>query len=163
MKRYIIFSGLMFLATSAFGQFQAQLDQQQNSSPAIVRPISPLSDIGSLFDPNKFSMRQNAGISFMSGGGQSVSLAQFTNSMMYQIADPLTVRLDLTLQGAPYNGLSGVSSSDLNKLFISNAELNYKLSDNSALKLQFTQAPYSSWGLSDPYGYNRMSLFRGDQ
>jgi len=162
MMKTMVFACMLLAASSAFAQFKTQENAQSSPSQSLVSPASSMSDFLGLIDPNKFSMRQNFSLGFVSGGGQGLSLATYTNSMAYQLADPLSVRMDVSLQASPYAS-SGVSSSALSKLFISNAEVSYHPWQNTFVKLQYQQIPYSQW-ITSPYGmYRSSSLMLGDQ
>ena len=146
---------------SANAQLKNQIDEQQSVSQSMLRPLSAQSLLG-LFDPNKFSMHQSISMSYLSAAGSGVSLASYTNSMAYQLADPLNLRMDLTLQGQPFGTGSGIySGTNLSKLFISRAELNYKAADNMFISFRFRQMPYSQWMMSDPFQMNKSSLIFG--
>lgn len=137
-------------SVSAVGQLKSQLDGQQNSSQSFLRPMSPSNFLG-FFDMNRFSMHQSVGMSYLSSNAGGISLASYTNSMAYQISDPLAVRMDFTLQGSPFGSSGMYTGNDISKLFISRAELNYRLSENSFISVQYRQLPYNQWLSSDPF------------
>ena len=158
MKRnFVVYAGLllasvwmMLTAGTAYGQFKSQIDNQSGSTQSFVRPLSATSFL-SFFDPNRFSMRQNVSMGYMSSNAGGMSLASYTNSMAYQISDPLALRMDFTLQGSPFGSSGMYSGNDVSKLFISRAELNYRLSQNSFISIQYRQLPYNQWLSSDPF------------
>lgn len=78
-----------------------------------------------------------------------MSLASYTNSMFYKIADPLDVRLDLSLMGSPFG--ANAYQTDYSKIFISRAELNYKPWENFHIHLQYRQLPINMYGYYMPY------------
>jgi hypothetical protein len=51
---------------------------------------------------------------------------------------------------SPYNTFStpGGKKNDLSKIFLSNAEVNYRPWDNFQIRLQYRQAPYGTYGYS---------------
>jgi hypothetical protein len=130
-------------------QFKAQLEQEPSVADAMMR-----SDQSSLlfgwFDPSKFSMHHSLSMSYQTMGGQGVSLGMYTNSMAYQITDRLNARADVSLMYSPYNTFSapGGKKNDLSKIFLSNAEVNYRPWDNFQIRLQYRQAPYGTYGYS---------------
>jgi hypothetical protein len=155
----LLFSALI-LAGTASAQFKNQVDEQQNVGHSMLRPLSTSSLLG-FFDLSRLSMRQNISLGYYSGGGTGLSLASYTNSLNYQIADPLNIRMDVTLQGSPFGSYGSNLNSNLNKLFISTAELNYRMSDNMFIQFQYRQIPYSQWLMADPFGVYRAPYYLG--
>lgn len=148
----------LFMACIVSAQFKRQVEDQQNLGSSMLRPLSTSSFLG-FFDPNRFSMRQNISLGYFSGGGTGLSLASYTNSLNYQIADPLNIRMDITLQGSPFGNYGSNLQNNLNRLFISTAELNYRMSDNTFIQLRFQQLPYNRWLMADPFGYYREPFY----
>ena len=162
MKTSIIIATLVFLFGTASAQLKTQIDGQQSISNALIRPLSAESFTG-LFDPNRFSMRHSFSLGYVSGGGNGLSLASYTNSMNYKLADPLDVRMDITLQGSPFGSYGSPTQNNLSKLFISNAQMNYRMGDNMRIQFQYQQLPYSQWLMNDPFSPYRSSMFFGDR
>ena len=144
---------LVVAAVTCFAVASAQLKDmdQQSVNQSMVKPAQSISSFLGLLNPDNFMMRHNISMSYFSYGGTGMSIASYTNTMMYKISDPLNVRLDLTLQGSPFGSAGAFSQSDLNKLFISNAELNYRPSENTFIKLQYSQLPLGMYGMYYPY------------
>jgi hypothetical protein len=151
MKRRIGYLVIAAIAAVTFVQAQLKTDEQSSMSQSMVRPAQSISSFLGLLNPDNFMMRHNISFSFLSYGGTGMSIASYTNSMFYKISDPLNVRLDLTLQGSPFGQTGSFSQGELNKLFISNAELNYRPADNMFIKLQYNQLPLGMYGAYYPY------------
>jgi len=137
----------------ASAQFKSKTDDETNVSGSLLRSEGDNLWFG-WFDPNRFSMHQSFSLSYTSFGGQGISLGVYTNSMMYQISDPLSVQLDLSLVQSPSNSFGGKFGSDLSGIYLSRAALNYKPSENSLLSIQFHQLP-AMYFLGN-YGYGRI-------
>src|SRR6266852_6221449 len=138
MKRMIAVSILVVALTStAPAQFKSQVENQPSASQSLVHPGTSINSFLGLLNPENFMMRHTFSFSYLSAGGTGLSLASYTNSMFYKIADPLNVRCDLTLQGSPFGTSGGLQQSELSKLFISRAELNYRPADNMFIQLQY--------------------------
>ncbi|MFI5251822.1 MAG: hypothetical protein ACHQQQ_05235 [Bacteroidota bacterium] len=152
---------ILIVSVTGSAQLKSQVDEQQNAASSMLRPLSASNFLG-LLDMNRFSMRQNVSMGYFTGGGSGLSLASYTNSMNYQISDPLNIRMDFTLQGSPFGNYGSNLQSNLNKLYISNAELNYRLNNNMFFQFRYQQLPYSQWLMSDPFGYYRSPYFPGD-
>jgi hypothetical protein len=159
-----IIVALMLAAGTALAQFKSDLDKEPSASESLVKPATSFNSLLGLLNPENFRMRQNVSFSFLSSGGQGMSLASYTNSMFYKIADPLNVRFDLTLQGSPFGQAASPYQQALSGLFLSRAELNYRPWENVFIKLEYNHLPgfYSRW--YDPW-YNLPSSVSsgGDQ
>ena len=160
------FSILVFLAVipvaTASAQLKSQAHQDESASAAMVRQApgtwgGGLSSFFGLIDPNRFMMRHSLAFNYMSAGGSGLSMASYTNSMFYRIADPLDVRVDVTLQGSPFGSTAGYERNDLSGIYLSRAELNYRPWDNVFMQFQYRQLPYSYY-----YGYPFDPYFRGN-
>lgn len=154
MLRTLVYVLLMLVIAGFTAQAQLKSDQEASpsASQSMFRPAQSIGSFLGLMNPNNFMMRHSLSFSYLSTGGMGMSLASYTNSMMYQIADPLNVRLDLTLQGSPF-GQSGLyAPGQLNKLFISRAEVNYHPWNNTSIRFQYSQLPLGYYGLYSPYG-----------
>jgi hypothetical protein len=149
---------LMISVHSGFGQFKSQ-EQQPSASQSLIHPATSINSFLGFLNPDNFMMHHTFGLSYMSSGGQGLSLASYTNSMFYKIADPLNVRFDVTLQGSPFGQYGSARQGDLSKLFLSNVELNYHPSEKLFLKLQYRQMPFGYW---NGYPYSS-SLQWGDE
>jgi hypothetical protein len=157
MKQALIV-GLLLLVV--LGTAPAQFKSQTSSSPGVSSSIVRQDDGGLLFgwfDPGKLIMRQSYSLSYMTSGGHNLSLGVYTNSLSYQISDPLSVQFDVSLMHSPYNNLGSKVGSDLTGLYLTRAQLNYRPSENTMLQLQFRQLPSMyylnndrSWGMFGP-------------
>ncbi|MGB9773433.1 MAG: hypothetical protein ACP5JH_00275 [Bacteroidota bacterium] len=95
-----------------------------------------------LFDPSRFQMRHSLSFSYLNIGGQSLSMGMYTNSMFYQISNPLSVRLDVSMIYSPMGSFSPRVQNSLNGIFINRAEINYRPSKDFLLQFQFRQTPF---------------------
>ncbi len=151
--------GVLLCSSLALAQFKSQEEQQPSPAQYLVHPATSISSFFGLFNPDNFLMRQNVSFSYLSAGGNGISLASYTNSMLYKIADPLNVRFDLTLQGSPFGQYGSAKQSDLSKLYLSRAELNYHPWENFFVRVQYNQLPLNYWGM---YPYSS-SIMWGDK
>jgi len=148
---FIVFAAVLSVAVSK-AQLKSEDGPPVNASQSLVHPATSISSFLGLLNPDNFMMRHNFSLSYLSSGGEGLSMASYTNSMFYRIADPLNVRLDLTLQGSPFGQSGSFSQGNFNKLFISRAELNYKPADHMFLKLEYNQIPFSYFpGVFSPF------------
>lgn len=103
-----------------------------------------------LFSSDKFRMNQTYSLSFMSGGGQSVGLSAFTNTFSYKASEDFFISADVTALYSPYSSLGHDHANSLNGIYLSNARLDWKLSESSFLRVSYNRAPYS-YSVFDPY------------
>jgi hypothetical protein len=103
--------------------------------------------LGSLFGAEQFRMSHSYGMSFSSFGGQSSSMGMYTNSMMWQFNSAWAARVDVgvahSLGGQPFGDQRA-------KVFLRNAEVAYRPSENMQVRLQVQQSPYGRY--VGPYG-----------
>jgi hypothetical protein len=71
--------------------------------------------------------------------------------MFYRIADPLDVRVDVTLQGSPFGPTAGMNRNDLSGIYLSRAELNYRPWDNVFFQVEYRELPYSAYLYRNPF------------
>lgn len=79
--------------------------------------------------------------------------------MNIAFTERLQGRVDVSLFHSPFGG-SNLYSAGQNepRIMISNAELNYQISDNATIRFQYQRLPYNPYGFS-PFGYNRYNNF----
>ena len=148
---------------------QAQLRNAVQENPPSVR----LYDSGGanfllnkLFNPSVFRMSHSLEMSMGSFGGQSSSLGMYTNSMAWQFSDKLAARVDMSVAYSPFNnGALGFGEQQKPQVFLRNAEVAWRPSENVQFHLQVRQSPYGSYmspyGYYNPYGYrNRASMMQ---
>ncbi len=126
----------------AFAQFKTNVQQDPSVSQSLVRS----DDSGLLFgwfDPSKLKMAQSFSMSYQTFGNQGLALGVYTNSLSYQISQPLSLQMDVSVVHSPYSSLGGDFSKSLSGIYLSRAELNYKASDNMLFQIQYRQLPAS--------------------
>ena len=147
-------SVLLVLAVSlTFGQFKPKSTEQPKVADSFIQPPSATAWF-SFFDANNFQMHHSYSASFSTGGGMSLALQRYTNTMTYQFSKQFDARVDLSLQNSPYSSLDYRLQNQFSKAFVSRAELNYRPTDDMVIRLQYRQVPYSLYG----YGYGGYGL-----
>ena len=154
MKYSLKFAFFFILISSVgFGQFRSQPEVRSAAGSALIRP-----DDGGLlfgwFDPSRLSFHNSYSLSYISSGGNGLSLGALTSSIGYRISDPLTLRFDVSLLHSPYSSLGGNFANNISGIYLTRAELNYKPSKNTMIQLQFQQVPSMYWMT----GYDSMGL-----
>lgn len=141
---------LLGLSFQSHAQFKGQKEREDESSGGLITSPPPSLLFG-WFDPNKFSMHHSFDISYMSFGGQGMSLSTYTNSMMYQFADNLNAQADVSMSYSPSNSFTsfgGKGGKDLSGIYLSRAQLNYRPWQNVAVQVQYQALPYGYYGSS---------------
>ncbi len=118
-------------------------------------------------NPKNFTMRHNFNVSMMNMGGNSVSLTSYVNSMNYSFSNKLNVSADVKVQYSPYanSGLGASYNNALQKnlsgIFLSRANLNYRISDNAMINIEYRRLDESDYmnNYWNPYGYNSFGGF----
>jgi len=152
----LVIFGLMNPLTS-YGQLRnQQATEKPNVYDSMVKPADISNLIFGFFNPDNFQMRHSYSLSYYSIGGRGIALGVYTNSMLYRISNPLTLRVDWSLTYSPFSSFGKQFQNDLSGLFLNRAELDYRPSKNFRINLQFRQLP---GGYYSPYYYN--PLYRG--
>ncbi len=146
MKRLAVVMGLVLaFASGADAQFKSQMEQESRISSGMLQQSDPSLLFG-WFNPEKFHMHHSVSFSYHTMGGQSVSLGMYTNSMLYDFADNLNARADVSMSFSPFQSSSSPlmkgKNSSLSSIYLSRAELNYRPWENVTVQFQFRQSPY---------------------
>lgn len=149
MKKIIVLIAVLGIA-SAFAQFKPKASEEPKISDSFIQSHSA-NDWFNLFNPNNFQMRHSYSASYATSGGQGIALQRYTNTMIYQFAPNLDARLDLSLQNSPYSTFDYRLQNQFSKAYLSRAEISYRPWENTVIRLQYRELPFSSYG----YGYNR--------
>jgi hypothetical protein len=158
MKTLFLTLLLVLFMNAGYAQLKSQEQTHTSVASSLVRPVPSMSGLLSWFNPDHFSMRHSFSLQYMAGGGYGLSLATYTNTMFYQIADPLNLRFDVSLQGSPFGGYGFGDQANFNRLFLSRAELNYQPWENFRIQLQYRQFPYGYYGMYSPFYFPTRSL-----
>jgi hypothetical protein len=163
MRKTLPLLCIVFLL-SATNPAEAQLreDATQQAPTQLYDAKNAGDFLTTLFDAQHFRMGHSYEMSFGAGGGQSASMGMYTNSMMWQFSDALAARVDVSMAHRPFGG---ANFNDQNaQIFLRNAEVAYRPSENMQIHFQFRQSPYgnyySPYGRYAPYGARGFSPHR---
>ena len=158
MKLLIVVAAVFLLAgLPANAQFRSQVERDARVSSGMVE--SATTSMFGWFNPDKFHMRHSLSFSYLTMGGEGMSVGTYTNSMMYEIADNLQARADVSMSYSPNSSFSqfgGQRASNLSSIYLSRAEISYKPWENVLVHVQFRQQPY---GYYSPFGSSFGSTF----
>lgn len=139
-KNFVLLVLVTMLAAESSAQFKSQLKEQQSPVRGIVRSEESGLLFG-WFDPNRLFMRQSYSLSYTSfGGGEGFSLGVYTNSLLYQISDPLSVQFDVSLVHSPFSANNRYVQS-LSGIHLTRAQMTYRPSDSFLLQIQYSRLP----------------------
>ena len=150
-----LFCLVMVLSLTAPAQAQLRDD------PATSAVRTQLYDTGSnvldkVFSDEHFRMSHAYQMSMSSFGGQSASMGMYTNTMMWQFNPEWAARVDLSV-AHPFSQNAAFGPQKA-RVFLRNAEVAYRPSENVQFRLQVQQSPYgrymSPYGAYSPYGYS---------
>ncbi|HPU85735.1 MAG TPA: hypothetical protein PLE60_10420 [Candidatus Latescibacteria bacterium] len=105
-----------------------------------------------LFDSSRLTTWRSYSFGIASGGGTTTSAGLLLQHIQYQIATPLTLRMDVGLLHNPL-GIAGFRNGPQQaSLVIPALDLVYRPTENMVLSVHYSQMPSSRYGYG--YGYN---------
>lgn len=179
----LVFVLLMSLASPVHAQYRK--DARVDTAPVEVYDSEQLSEpfsFRAMFSRDRFDISHSYSLSTSSSGGYGLTTGAFTSSVLWRMSNKLYARADVSLLHTPF-GTGDYSqvlgSNSYNKVYLQNAEVMYRPTENTSLHLSFHQRPggalgyangygngYSNrygngYGFGSPYGYNRRSAQLG--
>ena len=150
MKKHLIL--LCFsLPALVLGQFRGQEPRPPSLSEQ-VGPVSPSLLFG-IIDPSRFSMSHTISMGYMSIGREGVGMSSYTNSIRYQVSDPLSVRADVAMMYSPFGSLSSKLNNSFSGIFLERAQIDYRPTKDFGISLQFRQLPPQAGPWYGGFGY----------
>lgn len=155
---------IIILVTVSFtlGQLKNQMPQQVNVGHTMLSPSSNNMLLG-FINPDNFKMFHSYNLSFTSFGGNSIALGVYTNSMFYQISDPLSMQVDVSIMYSPYSSFGKEFQKDLSGIYISRAALNWRPTDNLFINIEYRNLPMTYGYYSPFYRLSRLNNFYYDE
>jgi hypothetical protein len=155
MKKLII-TVFVLVASISYGQYRDNGNSPDIKSGILNKGGSSESIFG-LFNPDNFNMHHSFDLSYSSfGGSNGMALGVYTNSMMYKFSDRLDLQTDISLVNSPYNSFGKDFSKQINGIYLSRAQINFKASDNMNIMIEYNHNPF---GYYSPYYYGGYSPF----
>ena len=152
MKKYILFIMIMAVV-SVNAQFKDQGITTDSPNEGIFNKSS--NSILGFINMDNFSMHHSFGLSYLTAGGEGLSLATYTNSMMYKFSDNMNIQLDASFVTSPYSSLGKDFQNSLQGIYISKAAFNYRPWDDVYISVQYRNYPNYFY---NPY-YSRYGYF----
>ncbi|MTI89619.1 MAG: hypothetical protein FH748_16835 [Balneolaceae bacterium] len=162
---FLTFALFLFTATQSFAQYRANTPSLYDySGPIVNTQTSTIQQNLASFFANRVKMSHSYSMSFGSYGGSYQNINAYTNTMQFMFSDRLQGRVDISFLHSPFGGshLSNANNKLGGKVMIRNAELNYKIGENSFIRFQYQQLPagYGYFGRSrfgNSFGHQQMS------
>ena len=138
------------------------LFKDKDITPPVLDGItnySPSGFLSNFLNPNNFQMNHSVGMSYSTIGGSGVALSTYTNSMALRLTENLNIEVDASLVASPYSSFGKEHQKSINGIYLTRAQLNYKISDNSHLMIQYLNLPpgtyYNNYYNSSPFSRGR--------
>ena len=148
----------LLLASALPARAQRAADVPGRPAPVALSatPGAPLS-LGALFNAETLDFGQSYEASYVGGAGGSVGLGLYTASLRWQPSAKLAGRVDLGVAHSLFGddaaqSALGLGGADGPRVFLRNAELAYRPSENATVHLSVRQSPYGAY--ASPYGYS---------
>ncbi len=136
MNKYLIIFLIVFIPVLTSAQMK-QDTKLPSFSQMGTKPYSSL--LLGFLNSDKLSMNHSFSMSYMGMGGGGMMVNSYTNTINYQISNPLLLRFNLGIMNIPYNSFGNPSLN--NTRFFGGAELLYKPADNTFIKVGFDVRP----------------------
>jgi len=149
MKKCFLFLFIVSLSITT-AQFKEELNRPIDVKNGILNKGGFESFLG-LFGIQDFQMKHSFGLSYSAFGGGGMALGNYTNSMLFQFSDKLNLQADISLLNSPYSSFGKDFANQINGVYLNRVQMNYKVSDNMNVSLQYRNSPF---GYYSPY-YSR--------
>jgi hypothetical protein len=142
---------LTLFSNISFSQFKSGKD----SGPSYTKSSNNL--ILGFINPKNFTMNHSFNVSMQNTQYGNVSLTSYVNSMSYRFSEKLNITADVRVQYSPYasSSLGSDYNNSLQKslsgISLTNASLNYKISDNAFINFQYNN--YSEGDYYNNFNY----------
>lgn len=146
---------IIISSVSLYGQFRDELNKQPDIKSGILNNGS--STLFGLFNADNFKMNHTFDISYQTSGFGNIALSTYTNSMFYKFSDKLNFQADVSLVNSPYNSFGKDFSKQINGIYLSRAQINYKPTDNMNIIFQYRSFPAVYYS---PYMYDYSPFYR---
>ena len=147
--RGVALAALLALAVPARAQRAA--DVPARTATTVLSETPGALGIGQLFNAQTLQFSQSVEMSYGGGASGTVGLGVYTASLRWQPSSALAGRVDIGVaQGLAGSGAYAGLGDDQPRVFLRNAELAYRPTENAVFHLRVQQSPYGSY--ASPYG-----------
>lgn len=145
---------VVIISSAMFGQFKNPGLVTESVKDGIVNNSN--TSLFGFLNSDNFRMNHSFSASYSAFGSDGLALSTYTNSMFFKFSDNLNFQMDASIVQAPYSTLGKDFENNLNGLYLSRAELNYRPWENFQVSLQYRNFP---GGYYNPYGYFNRSFY----
>ena len=153
----------VLLAAAVPARAQRAADVPGRPAPVALSETPSALGLGQLFNAETLAFSQSYEASYSGGAGGSLGLGVYTASLRWQPTDRLAGRVDVGVMHSPFGSSalqSGLGLEDGQpRVFLRNASLAYRPTENSLIHLSVSQSPYGAY--ASPYGVSRYGLAPG--
>jgi hypothetical protein len=150
----------VLVTSSANAQFRTERAEEPRLNTREAMGSTGDSWFSRIFDPARLSMHQTYSMSFNSSGYGSYGLSMFTNTFQYMASDDLFISADVSAVYSPFNSFGDAFSKQVNGIYLTSARLDYKLGDNSFMRIEYSGGPnqgYYDSPFSSPFARGPLS------
>lgn len=165
MKKTLVFVLFLVLgSTIVNAQFRADLPGYYDYTGPLINEKAPTVQNGLDRFFSSIQMSHSYSMNFSSFGGGYQNVNAYTNTMQFQLSDRMNGRVDISFLHSPFGGNQNLTGANnfQNQVIIRNAELNYQLSDNAVIRVQYQQLPAGFGYGYNPYGYSSFNRYRNN-
>lgn len=160
MKKLLLISLLVFSGIIN-AQFKGEAEKPVDIRDGIVNN-NPSSLLLGFINPDNLKINHSISMSYTAFGNQGIALGVYTGSLMYKFSDNFDLQIDASLVNTPYSSFGQEHANQINGIYLSKAQLNYRPSEDMHITIQFNRIPYGyyrSYYRTSPFG---VSFFNDD-
>lgn len=153
MKKIITFTLFLVFGLTLVAEAQLRENLNNTSDYSATIKSEQSSAVGSWMNMLNMTMDHSYTMSFSNVGGQFQNLNAYTNHMTFDFSESLTGQLDVSVLHSPFgNSFMDMGNNNLgSRIIIDKAQLDYQITPNTSVSIQFSQRPY----YRSPFGYDR--------
>ncbi len=130
---------------------QRAADVPARTATTVLSEVPNALGVGQLFNAQTLQFSQSVEMAYGGGAGGAVGLGLYTASLRWQPSARLAGRVDIGVaQALAGSGAYAGLGEDQPTVFLRNAELAYRPTENAVFHLSVQQSPYGSY--ASPYG-----------
>ena len=164
--KYIVLIAL--ISTLYTTHSAAQFRGEEPAPPSVAEGFQRQADNGAFLNflsLDRLEMRHSVSMSYTNIGHQGLGLTMYTNSLTYNIAEPLTVSADVSLMFSPFGTMSQSARDNLSGIYLRRASIDYAPSKDVRISLQYRNTPYNYFSdpFYDSYGFDHGLFSRSSE
>ena len=159
--KYAITFLILFFTSVSIADAQLRDDLRVSDTYSGVLSHTNSNDIytGSLMDMLNMTMTHSYSMTFSSFGGQMQNLNAYTNTLNFDVSENLDASVSMSVLHSPFgNSFMNTGNNVGSRIILDSARLDYRLSERTAISIEFSQRPYyySPYGNFGAHGHGSM-------